>query len=75
MNRQANIGNLVERIKNAGCDLRDHAWQEQIERLLMSICCAIEFLVLGLRRKDEDQHFRRCVNCVLFLVLARRSVI
>jgi hypothetical protein len=40
-----------------------------------NICCAIEFLVIGLRRKDEDQHLRRCVNCVLFLVLDSRSVI
>jgi len=71
MNRQANIGNLVERMKNAGCDVRDDAWQEQIKQMLMNICCAIEFLVIGL----EDQHLRRCVNCVLFLVLDSRSVI
>jgi hypothetical protein len=35
MNRQANIGNLVERMKNAGCDVRDHAWQEQNKNLFI----------------------------------------
>jgi hypothetical protein len=77
MNRQAKIGNLVEWMKNAGCDLWDHACQEQLEQLLTNICChsAIQFLAIGRRRKGEDQLFRRCVNCVLFLVLAGRSVI